>query len=72
MSKLFLGYSIFKFILVYFFQTGSVCLNLAQFFSNQINFFQPRSMCLNLDQFGAGEKHRSQATSQRLPIQEVS
>ena len=52
-SKLILGYSVFK--LVYFFQTRSICLNLAQF------FFKTRSIIsFNLDHFGAGEKHRSQ------------
>ena len=56
-SKLILDYSIFK--LVYFFQTRSICLNLAQF------FFKTRSISFNVDHFGAGEKHRSQATSHR-------
>ena len=39
-------------------QPSSICVNLDK-------LFQPRSTCFNLDQFGAGEKHRSWATSHR-------
>ena len=35
------------------FQPRSICFNLGQFFSTQVNLFPPRSICFNLGQFSS-------------------